>query len=96
MPCPATAPPLPRLPHPPTLPAPAPAPTHPALPRRGAPLTAGDGATLAQCEIYPGEEIRVVDSGEHDASDLASLFPSYSGAGGKGELAGWLAGWLAG
>ncbi|KAI3431674.1 hypothetical protein D9Q98_004721 [Chlorella vulgaris] len=48
---------------------------------RGAPLLAADEATLAECEVYPGDEIRVVDSGEHDGADLAYLFPSYSGKG---------------
>lgn len=28
--------------------------------RRGAPLLAADEATLAECEVYPGDEIRVV------------------------------------
>lgn len=31
-------------------------------------------ATLAQCEIFPGEEIFIVDSGEHDPDDLSGLF----------------------
>jgi hypothetical protein len=28
--------------------------------RRGAPLLAADEATLAECEVYPGDEIKVV------------------------------------
>lgn len=42
---------------------------------RGKVLEAGDDSTMAGCEIYPGEEIRVVDTGEHDANDLVGLFP---------------------
>lgn len=44
--------------------------------------------TLAECEIYPNEEIRVVDTGEHDPDDLTGLFGSpvggrKGGAGGR-------------
>ncbi|PSC68725.1 ubiquitin carboxyl-terminal hydrolase 26 [Micractinium conductrix] len=54
---------------------------------RGAALTAGDDATLAQCEVYPGDTIRVVDSGVHDSSDYASVLAFGVGPaqGGKGR-----------
>lgn len=55
--------------------------------RRGRLLEGEDGATLAQCEVYPGEEIRVVDTQQYDAADYASVVALYGGdaAGVKGR-----------
>lgn len=33
-----------------------------------------DSLTLAACEIYPDEEVRVVDSGLYDENDLGFLY----------------------
>jgi hypothetical protein len=55
---------------------------------RGARLGPGDDeSTLAAAEIYPGEEVRVVDTGEHDADDVAGLFAGGGGGGGGGARA---------
>ncbi len=35
-----------------------------------------DDLTLAEAELFPDDEIRVVDSKEHDTNDLAGLFPA--------------------
>ena len=44
-----------------------------------------NGVTLAGCEIFPLEEIRVVDTGEHDPDDLEGLFASSGGKKGGGS-----------
>ncbi|KAL4440027.1 hypothetical protein ABPG75_003028 [Micractinium tetrahymenae] len=49
---------------------------------RGAPMTQDGSATLAECEVFPGDEVKVVDSGEHDSNDYSSILP-YSGKGGR-------------
>ncbi|GAB4823725.1 hypothetical protein N2152v2_010771 [Parachlorella kessleri] len=46
---------------------------------RGEELAHDAGATLAACEIFPGEEIKVVDTQEHDAGDYASIVALYGG-----------------
>ena len=43
---------------------------------RGQMIENPDDITLSECEIYPNEEIRVVDTGEHDPDDLTGLFGS--------------------
>jgi len=39
--------------------------------------------TLGECEVFPGDEIKVVDTKEFDSEDYASLFGMSSDAGGK-------------
>jgi hypothetical protein len=54
---------------------------------RGARLDAEDSATLAELGIFPGDELRIVDTGEHDANDVEGLFApggAASGAAGGG------------
>ncbi len=36
--------------------------------------------SIADCEIYPEEEVRIVDTGEFDEADLGSLFGGGGGS----------------
>ncbi len=54
---------------------------------RGRQISDRDEITLAELEIYPNEEIRVVDTQEHDPDDLTGLFLS-SDSGKKGRRGG--------
>jgi hypothetical protein len=49
-------------------------------------LDGPEGTTLAELEVYPGEELRVVSLGIHDDNDIASVFASAGRPGGKREL----------
>ncbi len=51
-------------------------------------LLEGDEASLAALEVYPEEELRVVDSGEWGDDDLDDILPPVVGASGGGKRGG--------